>query len=271
MKDRFRGQVAYACFLFLLSGLLFFLDSRGWLKSIRGIVQIPIVTAEKKVFSLKQLGDSFFKLFVYRRYLEKELLRLQIDVQKLAMQQNTLSSCLEENEKMRRLLGAPLPPKWKFLAARVAGISGSMRIDKGLKEGLKVGMIVVSENILVGKVASVGENDSLVQLPATPGTKIPVVVKSPQAGKSLGIDVQARGLLTGQYGGMLVLDRVLQEEEIQKGDFVVTSGDEEWASDLLIGEIVDVLPKSAEIYRKAQVKPFVDYGKLTTVFVVITR
>lgn len=264
--------MVYACFLFLLSGLLFFFDSRGWLRSIRGIIQIPIITAEKKVFSLKQLGDSFFKPFVYRRYLENELLRLQIDVQKLATQQNTLSSCLEENEKMRKLLGAPLPPKWKFLPAKVAGITNLMRIDKGSKEGLKEGMVVVSENILVGKITFVGENDSLVQLPVTPGIKIPVIVKNSQAAISSGIaGLKARGLLTGQYGGMLVLDRVLQEEELEKGDFVVTSGDEGWAADLLIGEIIDVLPKSAEIYRKAQVKPFVDYSKLTTVFVVISR
>lgn len=272
MAGERKKDYVFVLFLFFLSAILFFLDKKGWLRSIRGVVQKPIIASEKKAFSLKQFADSLIKPLVYRHYLESELLRLQVDVQKLAVDQNKLSSCLEENEKMKKLLGAPLSPKWKFLPAKVAGISSEMRIDKGLKDGVEEGMAVVSENILVGKVITVGNNDSLIQLPTTAGTKIPVIVKNLSAGEPpAGSSIQARGLLVGQYGGVLVLDKVLQEEDIQKGNFVITSGDEDWAPDLLIGEILNVLPKSAELFRKAQVKPLVDYSKLTTVFVVIAR
>lgn len=272
MAGERKKNFVFVLILFFLSGVLFFTDQKGWLEGIKGVFQKPIVATEKRIYFFKQLADSFVRPLIYRRYLEGELLRLQVDVQKLAVDQNKLSSCLEENEKMKKLLGAPLSPKWKFLPAKVAGISSEMRIDKGLKDGVEEGMTVVSENILVGKVITVGNNDSLIQLPTTAGTKIPVIVKNLSAGESpVGSSIQARGLLVGQYGGVLVLDKVLQEEEIQKGNFVITSGDEGWAPDLLIGEILNVLLKSAELFRKAQVKPFVDYSKLTTVFVVIAR
>jgi len=262
----------FVLFLFLLSAVLFFLDKKGWLVSVRGVAQVPVVAFEKKVYSLKQSVDLLLKPIASCRFQESELLRLQLEVQKLAVDQNKLFSYLEENEKMRKLLGAPLSPKWKFLPARIAGISGFMKIDKGLKDGVKPGMTVISENILVGKVTSVGNNDSLVKLPITTGTKISVLVKNLSAGeRPAESSIKAKGLLVGQYGGGLVLDEVLQEEDIQKGDFVVSSGDEDWAPDLLIGEIENVLPKSAELFRKAKVTPLVDYFRLTTVFVIIER
>jgi len=128
---------------------------------------------------------------------------------------------------------------------------------------VKEGMMVISENILVGRVTAVDEFISRVQKLDDVRTKIPVVVKRPG-----GVGVQARGLLVTQ-GGSLILDRVLQSEDIQKGDLVVTSGEEGWLGDLVIGQVEEVLPKSAEVYKKAKVTPLVDYQKLRIVFLVV--
>lgn len=260
-------------FLFLLlvflSGFLLFLDKKGWLKPVRGFWEKPFLVAEQKVYFIKQGFDSFACPIIRRRALEKELFRLQLETQRLAIEQNQLNSCLEENEKMRRMLGAPVSTKWKFLPAKVISVSDQMKIDKGAKDGLKEEMVILSENILVGKITKVGEGSSLVQLPISLGVKIPVVVRRPPFAKAT-VGVQARGLLIGEYGGRLILDRVLQEEDIQKGDLVVTAG-EDWLPDLIIGQVSEVLPKSAEIYRKALVKPLVDYDKLRIVFIIISN
>jgi len=50
---------------------------------------------------------------------------------------------------------------------------------------------------------------------------------------------------------------------------VVTSGEEGWLGDLVIGQVEEVLPKSAEVYKKAKVTSLVDYQKLRIVFLVI--
>lgn len=247
MRNGARKEFFLFILLLLLSGFLFFLDKKGWLKPVRSLAEKPILAIEKQIYSLK---------FVICP--SPELTELRVELQKLVVDQNVLSSCLEENSQMRRLLGAPLPAKWKFLPAKVIGLSEQMRLDKGEKDKVMSGMMVVSENILVGKIVFVGQDYSLVQLPITSGVKIPVVVKP-----SL-----ARGLLIGQYGGSLILDQVLQEEEIKKGDIVTTSGDG-WLPDLVIGQINEVLPKSAEIFQKAQVKPLANYDELRIVFIVI--
>jgi len=211
------------------------------------------------------LGEEQIKPIFRGKALEKEVLRLQGELQRLSVEQNQLSSCLEENERMRKLLGAPLPAKWKFLPAKVTGSGEKIRIDKGEKDGVRTGMIVVSENILVGKVVDVGEESSLLETPLTPKLSLQVVIK--RAG---GKGIQARGILR-PAGGNLVLSEVLQSEDIQKGDLVVSSGDENWPTDLLIGQISDVLPKSAEVYQKARVKPLLEYDKLRIVFVIISN
>lgn len=255
-------------FLCFVCGLLLLGDKKGLIKPVRGILERPILAAEGKIYPLNYSINQLLNYFSSKSEFQKKIRELEEENRRFAADQNALSSCLEENAKMRRLLGAPLPAKWKFLPAKVVGVSEEMRIDKGEKDGLKKGMIVVSENILVGQISEVGENFSMVQMPITSGVKIPVIVRRPTNPQTEVI--QARGLLVGQSGG-LILDRVLQNEEIQKGDLVITGGSEDWPADLLIGQIGEVLPKSAQIYQKARVKPLIDYNNLRIVFVIISK
>lgn len=279
-----RKNLAVFLLLVFISGFLFFLDQKGWLGPVRGVIERPILAAEERIYSLNILVSSYLNIFSYWRSGEKELMRLQGELRQLAVDSSQLLTCLEENEAMRRLLGAPLPPQWKFLPAKVVGVSGKMRIDKGRRDGVEEGMMVVSENILVGKIVSLEETSALVQLPIDPNSKIPVVVKKPASAKgprlssaeSPSAGVQARGLLLAQSGGKLILDRILQSEDIRAGDLVLTAGESDlpageagWLSDLLIGQIEEVLGREAEVYKQARVSPLLDYQSLRIVFLVI--
>lgn len=258
-----KKNLAIFLLLLFLSGILLFLDQKGWIGSVRGVVERPILAIEKKFYDFKLSTTQVFQPLSYWRSGEKELMRLQGQIRQLALESGQLSACLEENEEMRRLLGAPLPPQWKFLPAKVVGVSEKMRIDKGEKDGIEEGMMVVSENILVGKVVSVEERSALVQLPTDINSKIPVVVKKPGAA-----GVQARGLLLPQSEGKLIVDRILQSEDVRVGDLVLTAG-EDWLPDLLIGQIEEVLGREAEIYKKARLFPLIDYQSLRLVFIII--
>lgn len=248
---------------FLLSLLLFFFDQKGWLVKVKGVFSYPLIWSEEKVFDGYQgIKEGFSNLGDAQR--EEQMTQLEGKLRQLAVDQNQLSACLEENERIKKLLGSPLPPSWHFLEARVIGQEEQMKVDKGKEENVVEGMMVISENILLGRIVSVEENFSLVEKVNSPNVKIPVIVKKPGQAS-----VQARGLLLGQYKDKLFLDRVLQGEQIQKGDLVITSGEENWLPDLLIGQIEEVLPKTAELYQTARVSPLVDYQQLRIVFVVL--
>lgn len=250
MKNESPKELRRFLFLLFFSLFLIFADKKDWLNLPKSLVQRPLIWTEERIFT------------AFRKTKEAPLVSEE-KLRQLAVSQNDLLACQEENEKMRKLLGAPLPPKWKFMDARVIGqVNGQLRIDKGQAEGVKEGANIISENILVGKVVNLGANDAWAQMVNSPESKIPVVVKKPGSA-----GVQARGLLIGQGGGLL-LDRVLQSEDIQKGDLVVSSGEADWLPELLIGTIAEVLPKTAEVYQKAKVEPLVDYDKLRIVFAV---
>ena len=248
---------------FLLSLLLFFFDQKGWLVKFKGVFSYPLVWSEGKIFNGYQgVKESFNSLGDTQR--EEQITQLEGKLRQLAADQTQLSSCLEESERIKKLLGSPLPPSWHFLEARVIGQGEQMKIDKGQKENVTEGMMVISENILLGRIVSVEKNFSLVEKVNGPNVKIPVIIKKPGQAS-----VQARGLLLGQYKDKLFLDRVLQGEQIQKNDLVITSGEENWLPDLLIGQIEEVLPKTAELYQTARVSPLIDYQKLRIVFIVL--
>lgn len=250
--------------LFLLISLfLFLIDNFGWIVGIRGFIQSPFLALEKPIYLTHQSISQLIGQLTSRTESQR-IIELQAQLRQLAVDQNKLSTCLEENEHLKKLLGAPLPSKWKLKMARVVGVAEQMRVDKGTKDEVKEGMTVVMENTYLGKVVSVGENDSLVQLPTDLNSKIPVVVKKP--GSS---GIQGRGLLVGQIGGKLVLERVLQEEDIRQGDLVVTSGEEGYLPDLVVGQIKEVLKGTAEVYQEAIITPLVDYLSLRFVFLVM--
>jgi len=249
MQSESRRNLSFFLFLIFFSGLLFFFDRFGWLGGLRSFFASPFLSLEKKIHGFQAKSDG-------------EL----TDWQEWAVDQNQLISCLSENEKMRRLLGAPLPPSWKFLPASVINVNEKMLLDKGKAEGVELGMAVVFENILVGRVSLVHLHSSLIQLVRTPGTKIPVVVKRPnQAG------ILARGLLVSQTAEQMLLDKVLLEEDIRANDLVVTNGQADWANNLLIGTVGEVLSLKGQLFQRAQIKPLLDYQNLETVFLVIKQ
>lgn len=267
--------------LLLLSLSLFLINNFGWFDGIRGFIQRPFLALERPLYLINQSISNSVKS-VTSRDNSQQIIALQTQLRQLAIDQNQLATCLEENEHLKKLLGAPLPSNWKFKMARVVGVSEKMRIDLGRKDGVEEGMTVVAENIYVGQIVSVGGRDSLVQLANDPNSKIPVAIKQPASlasqGGSGSSGIYARGLLVGQFGGKLVLDRVLQEEDIRQGDLVVTSGEEGpprlaegetgYLPDLVIGQIKEVLKGTAEIYQQAMVAPLIDYSSLRFVYLV---
>ncbi len=263
MQDK---QFKKVSFLFLilifLSFLFFWFDKQDWLSPVFALFRKPLNKVEESFFGAYKNASSLFSL-TNRKAMEEKIVELEGKVRYLSSEENELSSCLEENERIKRLLGASLPIKWHFMEARVVGVAEKMKIARGKKDGLKKGQNVVSEDILVGRILSVDEETSLVQLVNDLTSKIPVEVKRPGLAGS-----QAKGILFGQSGNNLLLDKVLQAEFIQKGDLVVTTGDEGWLSGLLIGEVREVSPKSAEVYKRANVSPLINYQGLSVVFIV---
>lgn len=184
---------------------------------------------------------------------------------KIAILEAQILDLEKENSDMRRLLGAPLPSSWRFLPAKVVGIKeGTLLVDKGKSDSVKLGQVAIFDNVFVGLVSSQGEYLLKLKTPSSPNFKIPVVVKSPDLK-----GISARGLLSFQ-GGKIILDRVLPQEKITEGDLVLTAGTEDAPSDLLIGKITK-LEKKPALFQKGEIQPLVSYHDLKNVFLIIFK
>jgi len=260
-EEKLKKNLVLFTFLAAVSILLLFLDNRGWL-GFKSVLQAPFLALEKPLYSAR-LSVTGFWGFVYgwpARELEMEQLRAQLA--KVNVDQKTLNECLAENNHIKKLLGASLPARWQFLEAKVIGADGKLHLDRGTKDGVTAGMNVVYEKILIGRVEIANSDDAVVELINQKDLIIPVKVNDAKT-------TRARGLLTGQGDNRLLLDKVLQEERISKDDWVVTSGEEGWLPDLLIGRIDEIEEDKAALYQRATVLPLTDLKRLEMVFVVI--
>lgn len=250
-------------FLLIISLMLLAGDEMRLINPLKSRLRQPFIDTETRLLNSYQ---QFLSQVEKVRGVDRQAyLELEGRVRQLAIEQNRLSSCEEENERLKKILNISRLAGRRLLEARVIGIvGGEMKIDQGWRAGVKEKMTVIEDNILVGQVIGLDEFSAAVRLVTDDASKVPVVVKRP--GGSSGM-VQARGLLLKE-NGRLVLDRVLQNEDIQKGDLVVTSGEDNWLPEIVIGQIDRLMGTKADVYKRAEVVPLIDYRPLRVVFVV---
>jgi rod shape-determining protein MreC len=261
MQARFKTFNSFILlFIFLAFSFIFFLVD-GYF-SLRGLR----VAFEKLVNPLK----ANFHLVLLRFLPSKETalsdpIILQTKIDHLSLENSRLLARLNqlevENEGLKKQLKIITQPEAKYLSARnIAVVEGLMTLDKGESEGVKTGMVVVSEGVLVGKVVSVTPHTSRVKLPNAEGNKIKVKV----------LPMAEKGMLKGTTEGRLLLEEVLQKVKLEIDQVLVTTGEEgEYPPDLPVARIEKIVSDDVAIYQKAEVKPLLDYQSLKLVMIRI--
>ncbi|MBL7159641.1 rod shape-determining protein MreC [Candidatus Microgenomates bacterium] len=241
-------------FLFLLAFLLFILDKKQILLPFKEQLGQRLNPIRASIYSLLKRPTEFFEGL---REKDEEVKKAKKVGRELEVCQYESQVLEKENEDMRRLLQAPLPKNWAFLPAKILGRKRYLIIDKGTNDKVEEGMTIVFENFLVGRVIKVEPTSSLVILPTDSESKISVKTEN-----------RARGLLEGRFGTKIFLTKVLQRETLEIGDLVVTSGEEGYLSDLLIGRVKTQAQESEKPFKEVEVEAELDYSALTTVFLV---
>ncbi|MDP3955601.1 MAG: rod shape-determining protein MreC [bacterium] len=244
---------------FILAFLLNFFDNLGSLSFAKGPVEKLTIVAKTAFYQFKLSDAKNAKTTEDNKKIEskEDVLKAQISVLK------------SENVAMKRLLGTPLPPEWRFLPAQVIGSRSleKIEIDKGRLEGVKMGMAVIFDNILVGRITRINEHFAEVMLPTASESRILAVTRPSETEGNTGT-ILAKGILMGQ-GGRMNLERVTLKEKLETDGLVVSAGDEFLPPNLLLGKMRKISKKEGDIYQKAEVEPSLNYTDLETVFVVI--
>ncbi len=201
---------------------------------------------------------------------------IQVARQEIARLQAQLDSLRRENEGLREIQGeyqllqdlfnrARERPEFKRLTSSVIGydtspLFRSIIIDKGVDDGVFVGMPVESARGLVGQVYRTTNHSAMVILITDNISSIPARLGSSRA---TGI---IRG---GGLGGSMTMDWINQEAQIESGEVALTSGlGGKFPQDMVIGRLIETDRQEAELFQKAIVQPAVDFDSLEMVFVV---
>jgi rod shape-determining protein MreC len=193
-------------------------------------------------------------------------------VNQLAVENIRLKEIEADYETLSRLLAfseseSNLSREFKAVEvrARVIGREPSnllqyIVIGAGAHEGLEIGMPVVTETGLVGRIEEVFPTASRVRLITDTDSSVNALVQR----------TRATGVVKGQSGGRLTLDYLQQGEDVVSvGDIVLTSGlGGGYPRQLVIGQIVSLEQKDYELFQRAEVRPTVDFDRLEIVLVI---
>lgn len=267
--NRIRNLILGLIAALLLLG--FGLDRLGYMAQWRTLFQTIVRPAQSTVSgAVFQAGElvnqqqSVEKLQEKNSYLETEMNRLLIE-------NIQLRELERENQRLRELLNYTRNnPHFDYTTAAVVGkvigadpsnLLYTIFVDVGAKDGIAKDMPVVTHRGLVGRVVQVGPNSAQILLIIDPVSSVNVVLQNSRV----------TGVVRGQLGATLVLERIPQGETVLPGDLVLTSGlGGTFPDKLVVGQVTEVFQRDLDLFQTANVRSTVDFGDLETVLILTT-
>lgn len=217
--------------------------------------------------------SEFLKRIFRTEIINEENKKLREENQKLLYQIALLKDFEKENKILREALDLGFQKEFKLKLADVL-IKDIFRdiiiIDKGLQDGIREGMpVITQERVLVGKVGEVENNFSRVVLISDPSNSFPAKLKE-----------NVVGVVKGKGNLELLLEKIPREVDVKEGDIVTTvywgeifpkaSLGEIFPKNLLVGKINEVKKTDISPFQEIKASVFFDISELKKVF-VITR
>ncbi|MDZ4771320.1 MAG: rod shape-determining protein MreC [Chloroflexota bacterium] len=152
----------------------------------------------------------------------------------------------------------------EFVAADVIGADQSallrtIVISRGARDGVVVGMPVITDQGLVGRILRVSAGASRVLLINDPTSAISARLQT----------TRDEGVVVGQPSGALVMEFIPLDAQVRDGDLVLTSGlGGNFPPDEVIGQVTNVRLATSGLYQSAQVRSLVSLDTLEFVLVI---
>ncbi len=252
-------------------GLLVFLYAIGLLGPLERVVSKVLnpvfFRAQSVSSSLNQKYQEQTSKIDYAQTFDNQ----QTEINRLLIANAELKIIQEENEIMRKYLDFFSEYKYSKILAGVisrgdisdsAGRIEVINIDKGLKDGITSGLIVINQDgIVIGKIAEVKESISKVYL---------VMNKECHIAATILGDDKTSGIVEGELGLTMKMGFIPQSKNIKDGDIIVTSGLEELIPrGLVIGQVSTLEKENNELWQEAILESSVDLNEIIIVSVLL--
>jgi rod shape-determining protein MreC len=234
---------------------------------IRRIVLEAVAPVQQvAVVSIGSVKDAWLR-YMMLVGLEEENRNLKRQIDELNAVIVSSRECFHEAERLKKLLSITASSKDSFIAARVIGrdqaaLSRTVLIDKGLSDGLKKGMPVISPPGLIGRLVDVSWTVSRVLLFHDENSHVDAIVQRSRT----------QGIINGAGSGGMILKYISKTQDVQEDDIVVSSGmSGVFPKGWLVGKVIQVDRQDAGLFLKIKVAPFVDFSKLEEVLILTSE
>ncbi|MCZ7544401.1 MAG: rod shape-determining protein MreC [Anaerolineae bacterium] len=224
------------------------------LNLVQGVVNEVVTGVTNTVTDFANIRD----LQERNRDLERSLARLQaelVDLREVRHDYQRIAALLDYTSTAVNR---------EYVTADVIGLdtSGFMRtiyINRGARDGVEVGMPVVTELGLIGRISQVRAAASEVLL-----------INDPSSGVSARLQTsRADGSVRGQLSGTLRMELIERGAEVTPGDLVVTSGlGGAFPPGLVIGQVTSIRSFEFELFQEAEVRSLNDFDRLEFVLII---
>ncbi|MBW8803900.1 MAG: rod shape-determining protein MreC [Catenulisporales bacterium] len=255
------------------------MDARGGTRSplrpLRAGGEAAFGPVARTVAGATEPVASFVHGFGHSDADREQIAKLKAENAALREQNETSADARARAAELDKLLHVASVGGYRTVPARVLAFAPrqqgawSATIDAGTVDGVRPGMTVLDGDGLVGRTVTVGAGTATVLLAADP--RCTVGVRTAGAGGPGGGG--AVGLATGGGAGELSVQFYDPQADIPIGTPVLTfgsGGGSPFVPGVPLGTVTSVRPTPGALTRTATVKPYVDYGGVQTVGVVLT-
>jgi rod shape-determining protein MreC len=135
----------------------------------------------------------------------------------------------------------------------------SVAINRGEKDGIRMGMAVISPEGVIGQILKTAPHFSTILLITDYNSAIDSIIQR----------TRAKAIVEGTGENQCQLKYLLRTEEVDVGDIVITSGlSGNFPKGLMVGKVRKVDKKGHGVFQYAELVPSVDLTKLEEVLVI---
>ena len=224
-------------------------------RMIRVWGQALISPFQRATTGVGNAGSGLFQYLSNLRNAAAENAQLKQRIEQMETELSQLRANRDENERLRALLGFKENSQYKSVTASVIARDPSLwfdtvTINRGSSDGIELNMPVVTPSGIVGRVVTLSPWTAQVMLITDERAAAGAVVGQLGQSNALG---SVKGL---GNNGLLEMRYVSGLEEVNPGDYVVTTGqDGIYPPGISVGEVVEVKKGTATTPHTIYIKP----------------
>ncbi len=267
--QRYR-TLTFALLLFLASLVILAVSidrSRNLTKPEKYVIEL-LSPVQKGILNIINWFGDIGRKYILLTETSEENIRLRRELTDLKSRLALFQESHLANQRLRRILEFKERSDLKLTAAEVVSLdpSGWFRtiiVDKGSNHGVTPGMAVVTSEGVVGRTVEVGLNYSKVLLLIDRSSSVDALIQRSRA----------RGILKGSPSGRCLLEFVIRNADVKKGDLVISSGQAGvFPKGFILGEVteVELAAEGQGMFQTIEVAPSVNFDRLEEVLLVLT-